>query len=221
MGDDQRQRTLVPGTHVNEMNVEPVDLGRELWQSIQLGFCRAPVVLLAPVTCQTTSSPAARPASHRPPSRLRATWSRLCACACREGLARENRSGTGGRSCLFAIRIPSQTSLGADSASEYPISAKRRYTTDAPKDRQRRDVGKSLTNRQTGTKTNRQSVSAQAALCAALLPTSLSNPQQAPEFFDILHSHRRHHMGGAIIVSDTSSGEHLKRNGTPHASDSQ
>ena len=38
--------------HVNEMNVEPVDLGHELWQSIQLGFCRAPVVLLAPVTCQ-------------------------------------------------------------------------------------------------------------------------------------------------------------------------
>ena len=38
MGDDQRQRILMPGANVNEMNVQPVDLGDELWQGIQLGL---------------------------------------------------------------------------------------------------------------------------------------------------------------------------------------
>ena len=52
MRNDQRQRVLVAGTDVDEMNVKPVDLGHELRQRVQLGFCRAPVVLLAPVVCQ-------------------------------------------------------------------------------------------------------------------------------------------------------------------------
>jgi hypothetical protein len=33
--DDQRERVLVLGADVNEMNVEPVDLGDEVWQAVQ------------------------------------------------------------------------------------------------------------------------------------------------------------------------------------------
>jgi hypothetical protein len=37
------------GTHVEEMNVNPVDLRFELREGVQLGFALAPVVLCAPV----------------------------------------------------------------------------------------------------------------------------------------------------------------------------
>ena len=34
MRNDQRQRVFVLGTHVHEMNVLPVDFGRELWYRV-------------------------------------------------------------------------------------------------------------------------------------------------------------------------------------------
>jgi hypothetical protein len=47
--DDQRQRVLVPGADVNEMDVEPVDLGYEVRQVVQLRLAFAPVVVGRPV----------------------------------------------------------------------------------------------------------------------------------------------------------------------------
>src|SRR4249920_3328510 len=43
--DDQRQRVLVPGADVDEMNVKSVDLGYEVRQGVQLGLALAPVVV--------------------------------------------------------------------------------------------------------------------------------------------------------------------------------
>jgi len=42
--DDQRQRVLVVGADMDEVNVEPVDLGQEVRQGIQLRLALAPVV---------------------------------------------------------------------------------------------------------------------------------------------------------------------------------
>jgi len=47
--DDQRQRVLVARLDVNEVDVEPVDLGRELRQGVQPCLARAPVVVVTPV----------------------------------------------------------------------------------------------------------------------------------------------------------------------------
>ena len=47
--DDQRQRVLMLRTDVNEVDVEPVDLGDELRQGVQPGLARAPVVVGHPV----------------------------------------------------------------------------------------------------------------------------------------------------------------------------
>ena len=47
--DDQRQRVLVRRADVDEVDVEPVDLGDEVRQGVQLRFEAAPVVLRAPV----------------------------------------------------------------------------------------------------------------------------------------------------------------------------
>ena len=47
--DDQRQRVLVLGADVDEMNVEPVDLGHEVRQGVQLRLALAPVVVCPPV----------------------------------------------------------------------------------------------------------------------------------------------------------------------------
>jgi len=44
MGHDQRQRALVPRAHVDEVDVDPVNLGPELRQCVQLGLEPAPVV---------------------------------------------------------------------------------------------------------------------------------------------------------------------------------
>jgi len=43
VGDDQRQRILVPGADVDEVDVEPVDLGDELRQGVELRLAGAPV----------------------------------------------------------------------------------------------------------------------------------------------------------------------------------
>ena len=49
VGDDERQRILVLRADVNEMNVQPIDLGDELRQRIQLRFDLAPVVVSRPI----------------------------------------------------------------------------------------------------------------------------------------------------------------------------
>jgi hypothetical protein len=47
--DDQRQRILVLGAGVDEVNVQPVDLGQEVRQGLQLPLTLAPVVRLREV----------------------------------------------------------------------------------------------------------------------------------------------------------------------------
>jgi hypothetical protein len=47
--DDQRQRVLMLRTNVNEVNVQPVDLGDELRQGVQCRLALAPVVLRRPI----------------------------------------------------------------------------------------------------------------------------------------------------------------------------
>jgi hypothetical protein len=49
MRDDHRQGVLVPGTHVNEVDVDAVDLGDELRQSVQPRLHLAPVIVGLPV----------------------------------------------------------------------------------------------------------------------------------------------------------------------------
>ena len=48
--DDQRQRVIMLRAHVDEVDVQPVDLGDELRQGIEGGLDLAPVVLRLPVT---------------------------------------------------------------------------------------------------------------------------------------------------------------------------
>ena len=47
--DDERQRVVVLRTHVNEMNVQPIDLGDELRHGVQPRFARAPVIRRRPI----------------------------------------------------------------------------------------------------------------------------------------------------------------------------
>ena len=47
--DDERQRVFMFRTHVNEMNVQPIDLGDELRQGVQFRLDLAPVVLGRPI----------------------------------------------------------------------------------------------------------------------------------------------------------------------------
>ncbi len=47
--DDQRQRVLVPGADVDEVNVKPVDLGYEIRQGVQFRLALAPVIVRPPV----------------------------------------------------------------------------------------------------------------------------------------------------------------------------
>ena len=49
MRHDQRQRVLMPGPDVDEVDLHPVDLGRELRQRVQSRLALAPVVLGRPV----------------------------------------------------------------------------------------------------------------------------------------------------------------------------
>ena len=68
MGHDQRQRVLMPRLHVDEMDVHPVDLGRELPQRVQPRLARPPVVLGRPKTGERLRSPTAHPATDRQPT---------------------------------------------------------------------------------------------------------------------------------------------------------
>ena len=47
--DDERERVLVPRADVDEVDVEPVDLGHEVRQAVQLRLAPAPVVVRRPV----------------------------------------------------------------------------------------------------------------------------------------------------------------------------
>ena len=47
--DDERQRIFMFRTNVNEMNVQPIDLGDELRQGVQFRLDLAPVVLCRPI----------------------------------------------------------------------------------------------------------------------------------------------------------------------------
>src|SRR4051794_4000855 len=47
--DDQRQRIFMLRADVNEVNVEPIDLGDEVRQSLQPRLALAPVVLCRPI----------------------------------------------------------------------------------------------------------------------------------------------------------------------------
>jgi len=49
MRDDHRQRVLVLRADVDEVNVEPIDLGYELREGVQFRFALAPLVVLRPV----------------------------------------------------------------------------------------------------------------------------------------------------------------------------
>src|SRR5262245_49692638 len=50
--DDERQRVFMLGTNMDEVNVEPIDLGDELGQGVQFRLARSPVVLRGPVACE-------------------------------------------------------------------------------------------------------------------------------------------------------------------------
>ena len=49
MADDQRQRIFMFRTNVDEMNVEPIDLGDELRQGVEPRLHFAPVVIRRPI----------------------------------------------------------------------------------------------------------------------------------------------------------------------------
>ena len=49
MRDDERQRVLVLRAHVDEVDVQPVDLGDELRQGVEPRLALAPVVVRRPV----------------------------------------------------------------------------------------------------------------------------------------------------------------------------
>jgi hypothetical protein len=69
VGDDQRQRVLVPGADVDEMDVQPVDLGHEVRQGVQFPLARAPVVVGRPVAYELLH--------HHEPHALRVVGDRL------------------------------------------------------------------------------------------------------------------------------------------------
>ena len=112
--DDDRQRILMLRANVNEMNVQPVDLGDEVRQGVQPRLDLAPVVLRRPI---------ARELLHRRERHaLRVIRDRFlfgppraprCACAGRRGLRPETRRETGGSAscaarslrCLCDVRV--------------------------------------------------------------------------------------------------------------------
>ena len=49
MGDDQRQRRRLLRAHMQEVDVEPVDLGGELIEAVEFCLTRAPVVAVSPI----------------------------------------------------------------------------------------------------------------------------------------------------------------------------
>ncbi len=50
MRDDERQGVVMFRANVNEMNVEPIDLGHEMRQGLQFRFALAPIVVRPPIS---------------------------------------------------------------------------------------------------------------------------------------------------------------------------
>ena len=101
----ERQRVLVLRANVDEVDVQPVDLGDELREGVQARLARAPVVFRHPVAARASASwRAARPATdpRRSPSPA-SSWPR-----CDDGGPRvplpECRCGRGGWCCLRPLR---------------------------------------------------------------------------------------------------------------------
>src|SRR5580704_1082466 len=53
--ENDRQRVLLRGTHMDEMNANPVNLGAVLWEGVEASLEPVPVVLVAPVSDQRLS----------------------------------------------------------------------------------------------------------------------------------------------------------------------
>src|SRR6266566_4258795 len=53
--DDERQRILMFRTNVDEMNVEPIDLGHELREGVQLRLALAPIIIRRPIARECLS----------------------------------------------------------------------------------------------------------------------------------------------------------------------
>src|SRR5450631_1997222 len=56
VAEDERQRLLVLGADVDEVDVQPVDLGDELRVGVQARLAPAPVVLVMPIACDRLDS---------------------------------------------------------------------------------------------------------------------------------------------------------------------
>src|SRR5262249_29616784 len=69
MRHDQRQRILMPRPDVDEVDLDPVDLGRELRKRVQSRLALAPVVLACPVAGEFPH--------RRQPHALRSVWDEL------------------------------------------------------------------------------------------------------------------------------------------------
>ena len=90
MGDDQRHGPGVRRAHVEEMDVESVDLGGELREAIEQRFAAAPIVIVGPVPADLLDPlAAARPGSSRRPARPPASAS--CAVSTSDRRARRRR----------------------------------------------------------------------------------------------------------------------------------
>ena len=111
--DDDRQRALVLRTHVDEVDVEPVDLGDELRQGVELRLALAPVVVRRPVAREVLErSRAARPATcpRRSPSPATA-WPSM-----RRRMSSSSASGTLTRKGRIAVVVAdcAATACGCD-----------------------------------------------------------------------------------------------------------
>ena len=93
--DDDRQRIFMFRTDVDEMNVQPVDLGDEIRHGVQSRLARAPVVFRPPIARELLNRRelyALRRIGNR--FLLRPDRWRLCACANRQALLPESSHET-------------------------------------------------------------------------------------------------------------------------------
>ena len=115
VGHDQRQRVLVPRLDVDEVDVDPVDLRRELGQRVQPRLrsgrsrTRSPSSSRAPA-----SSPAARPASGLRRAPWWASASQRCAGAGRRSSSRGMSIWNGRISVRVATAVLTRSSISSD-----------------------------------------------------------------------------------------------------------
>src|SRR6516162_10303440 len=124
--DDERQRIFMFRTNVNEMNVQPIDLGYELRQCIQFRLALPPIVICPPNNARSPESlRAGCLAIHLQPSPGRATLPSLCACAIRRVPLAESSHGMGELLHLWSPRV-----LGPGSDWKQPLQPKRQGSCD-------------------------------------------------------------------------------------------